>query len=151
MFNLLCALMSGLIFGLGLILAGMGNPAKVLAFLDLAGNWNPSLAFVMLSAISISAVGYVISKRLTVSLLGKSMPVPVRQDLDIKLISGSLLFGVGWGLAGICPGPGIVLLGAGAQKGIIFTVAMLVGMVVFELIEQFGAARRNRCGDKLVA
>ena len=148
MLNLLFAFAGGLIFGLGLILAGMSNPAKVLGFLDLAGNWNPSLAFVMLSAITISAVGYVISKKMTVTLLGMPMPVPPRQDLDIKLVSGSLLFGLGWGLAGICPGPGVVLAGSGAQKGILFTIAMLAGMAVFELLDQFSVTRKNRSSEK---
>lgn len=129
------ALISGLVFGLGLILAGMANPAKVLAFLDLAGLWNPSLALVMCGAITVSAIAFAIAKERHLSYLGLTMQVPTNRIIDKRLIIGSLAFGVGWGLAGICPGPAIVLLGAGSVKGLIFVVSMIVGMGIFELFE----------------
>ena len=129
------ALVSGLVFGLGLILAGMANPAKVLAFLDLTGLWDPSLALVMCGAIAVGAIAFAIAKNRHLSYLGLTMQVPTNRIIDKRLTIGSLAFGVGWGLAGICPGPAIVLLGAGSIKGLIFVIAMLVGMGVFELLE----------------
>lgn len=133
--NNLFALVSGLVFGLGLILAGMANPAKVLAFLDLTGLWDPSLALVMCGAIAVGAIAFAIAKNRHLSYLGLTMQVPTNRIIDKRLTIGSLAFGVGWGLAGICPGPAIVLLGAGSIKGLIFVIAMLVGMGVFELLE----------------
>ena len=133
--NNLFALVSGLVFGLGLILAGMANPSKVLAFLDLAGLWDPSLALVMCGAIAVGAIAFAIAKNRQLSYLGFTMQVPNNRIIDKRLIIGSLAFGVGWGLAGICPGPAIVLLGAGSIKGLIFVIAMLAGMGIFELLE----------------
>ena len=133
--NNLFALVSGLVFGLGLILAGMANPAKVLAFLDLAGLWDPSLALVMCGAIAVGAIAFAIAKNRHLSYLGLTMQVPTNRIIDKRLTIGSLAFGVGWGLAGICPGPAIVLLGAGSLKGLIFVIAMLAGMGIFELLE----------------
>ena len=129
------ALVSGLVFGLGLILAGMANPAKVLAFLDLTGLWDPSLALVMCGAIAVGAIAFAIAKNRHLSYLGLTMQVPTNRIIDKRLTIGSLAFGVGWGLAGICPGPAIVLLGAGSIKGLIFVIAMLAGMGIFELLE----------------
>ncbi len=133
--RLFTALVSGLIFGTGLILSGMANPAKVLAFLDLAGLWNPSLILVMLGAISIGLIAFHFAKKRSQSLLGESIDLPEQQNIDNRLIAGSLLFGVGWGMAGICPGPALVLLGLGNFKGIIFLLAMFAGMFIFEVIE----------------
>jgi uncharacterized protein len=130
------ALVSGLIFGFGLILAGMANPAKVLGFLDLAGTWDPSLALVMGGAIAVGSVAFILAKKRHLSYLGIAMQVPTNRIIDKRLTIGSLAFGVGWGLAGICPGPAIVLLGAGSFKGLIFVIAMLVGMGIFELLER---------------
>lgn len=129
------ALLAGLIFGLGLILAGMANPAKVLAFLDLAGAWDPSLAFVMGGAIAIGVVTFAIAGKRDLSLLGLPMHLPTARNLDKRLVIGSLLFGIGWGIAGICPGPALVLLGAGSGKGAVFIIAMLIGMGIFEWLE----------------
>jgi uncharacterized protein len=126
------ALVSGLIFGLGLIVSGMANPAKVLGFLDLAGNWDPSLIFVMGGAIALGVVAFRCGARRSVSLLGQPMQLPTARQLDRRLVVGSAIFGVGWGLAGICPGPALVLLGAGAVKGAVFVVALLAGMALFE-------------------
>ncbi len=133
--NILFALLAGLIFGFGLILAGMANPAKVLGFLDLAGAWDPSLAFVMGGAIAVGIVAFAIAGKRDLSLLGLPMHLPTTRQIDKRLVIGGLLFGIGWGLAGICPGPAVVLLGAGSLKGVLFLVAMLVGMAIFELME----------------
>jgi len=130
------AFAAGLVFGLGLIVAGMADPSKVLAFLDLAGPWDPSLALVMAAAIAVGLPAFAIAKRQRRALLGGDMHLPTATSIDQRLLLGSALFGIGWGLAGICPGPAIVLLGAGAAKGAAFVVAMLVGMAAFELRER---------------
>ena len=135
------ALLAGAVFGIGLILSGMANPAKVLGFLDLAGPWDPSLAFVMGGAILVGAVAFAFARRRTRSLLGLQMRLPTATQLDRRLVGGSLLFGIGWGIAGFCPGPALVALGMGEQKAIVFVIAMLVGMGLFELIERRRAAR----------
>lgn len=134
------AFAAGLLFGLGLIIAGMTNPAKILGFLDVAGNWDPSLAFVMAGAIAVGVVAFALARRRTVSALGLPMRLPSAEAIDARLVGGSVLFGVGWGLAGFCPGPAIVALGAGYAKAAVFVVAMLLGMGAFELIER---ARRR--------
>lgn len=139
--SLLISLASGLVFGLGLILAGMANPDKVLGFLDLAGRWDPSLALVMGGAIAVGVVAFGIARRRAISLLGLPMQLPAPRRIDRRLLGGSLLFGVGWGLAGICPGPALVLLGAGAWQGAVFVLAMLAGMALFEWLEWLGRGR----------
>lgn len=126
----------GLLFGLGLILSGMSNPAKVLGFLDLAGNWDPSLAFVMGGAILVGLVAFQIARKRTQTFLGGALKLPNRTDIDKRLIIGSLTFGVGWGLAGFCPGPALVSLGSGQPKAVIFVIAMVVGMGIYELINR---------------
>lgn len=131
----LTALLAGLVFGLGLIVSGMANPAKVLAFLDLAGAWDPSLALVMGGAIAVGLVGFRVAAGRTRTLLGGPLSLPSRRDIDRRLVLGSLGFGVGWGLAGFCPGPALVALGAGQSGALVFTVAMLAGMGLYELIE----------------
>lgn len=141
--NVLFALLSGLIFGLGLILAGMANPAKVLGFLDLAGLWDPSLALVMGGGIAIGSVAFALAKRRTQSLLGLPMQLPTSRQLDRRLLGGSIAFGIGWGLAGICPGPALVLLGSGSYQGMVFVVAMLAGMGAFEILERRSATAKN--------
>ncbi|BAN49143.1 DUF6691 family protein [Metapseudomonas resinovorans] len=122
------AFLAGLLFGLGLLLAGMANPAKVLAFLDLAGAWDPSLALVMGGAIGVALPTFALARGRRQSWLGAPMQLPSRRDLDGRLIGGSLLFGVGWGIAGICPGPALVLLLTGHWQVWLFVVAMLAGM-----------------------
>ena len=134
------AFLAGLVFGLGLLLSGMADPAKVLAFLDLAGAWDPSLAFVMAGAIGAGVLAFAIARRRTTSLLGDAMQLPTGTGIDRRLVAGSLLFGAGWGLAGYCPGPALVSLGLGEIKAVVFVVAMLAGMAVFEAIE---SARRR--------
>jgi uncharacterized membrane protein YedE/YeeE len=132
---ILFAGLSGLVFGLGLLLAGMANPAKVLAFLDLAGNWDPSLAFVMLGGIAVALLPFRLAQRRTQSLLGAPIQMPVSRQIDKRLLGGAWLFGMGWGIAGICPGPALVLLGSGTTKAVVFVLAMLAGMLIFELVE----------------
>ena len=132
----------GLIFGVGLLVSGMTNPAKVLGFLDLTGTWDPSLAFVMAGAIAVATLGFWVARKRTRSLLGLPMNLSTVQHFDRRLIIGSLLFGVGWGLVGICPGPALVLLGSGIFKGAVFVMAMLAGMALFEWFE-----RQNRRGS----
>lgn len=131
------SLLSGLIFGLGLILAGMANPAKVLAFLDLAGRWDPSLGLVMGGAIAVGVVAFAIAKKRQHSYLGFSIQLPTSRIIDKRLVFGSLVFGMGWGLVGICPAPAFVLVGSGSDKGLIFSVFMILGMVIFEVLENY--------------
>jgi uncharacterized membrane protein YedE/YeeE len=130
------SLLAGLVFGLGLIVSGMANPAKVLGFLDLAGAWDPSLAFVMSGAIGVGVVAFFFAHRRTVSFLGAEMKLPAARHIDRRLMLGSLAFGVGWGIGGFCPGPGLVALGMGEFKAAVFVAAMLAGMGVFEWIER---------------
>jgi uncharacterized membrane protein YedE/YeeE len=130
------AFVAGLVFGLGLIVAGMANPAKILGFLDIAGKWDPSLAFVMAGAIAVGLVAFALAGRRTTSALGLPMRLPTARTVDVRLVGGSLLFGIGWGLAGFCPGPAIVALGAGYVKAGVFVFAMLLGMGAFDLIER---------------
>ncbi len=127
---------AGLVFGLGLLVSGMANPEKVLGFLDLFGQWDPSLAFVMAGAILVGLVAFTIAKKRTVSFLGFDMRLPTATRPDKRLVIGSVMFGAGWGLAGFCPGPALVALGAGKAGAVVFVVAMVVGMGVFEVIEK---------------
>ena len=128
--------LAGVIFGLGLIVSGMADPAKVLGFLDLAGAWDPSLAFVMAGAVAVAAVAFVVARKRTVSFLGAAMNLPKTRRIDRRLVAGSLMFGIGWGVAGFCPGPGLVALGMGEIKALVFVVAMLAGMGLYELLER---------------
>lgn len=141
--TLLIAAVSGLLFGLGLILAGMANPAKVLGFLDLAGPWDPSLALVMAGAIAVGLVAFSLARRRSLSWLGEPMRLPAAGDIDRRLVLGGLAFGIGWGLAGFCPGPALVATAMGQGKAIVFTIAMVAGMLVFEALEKRRAARRD--------
>jgi len=126
----------GLLFGLGLLLSGMTDPGKVLGFLDLFGNWDPSLALVMGSAIGVGVFAFTLAKKRTVSFLGGVMRMPTSSQIDRRLIVGALLFGAGWGLAGFCPGPALVSLAAGQPKAAVFVVFMLAGMIIFEVLER---------------
>ncbi|MDB0565546.1 DUF6691 family protein [Ralstonia solanacearum] len=130
------AWVAGLLFGAGLMVSGMANPAKVLGFLDLAGRWDPSLAFVMAGAILVGAVAFFIARRRGRSLLGLPLQLPASTAITARLVLGSAAFGIGWGLAGFCPGPALVALGAGAPKAWGFVAAMLAGMAVFSALER---------------
>ena len=135
----------GLLFGLGLIVAGMTDPSKVLGFLDLAGAWDPSLAFVMGGAILVGLGAFALAKKRTTTFLGGAMQLPSSTVIDRRLVVGSALFGAGWGLAGFCPGPAIVSLGAGQSKAALFVLAMVAGMATFEWIER--RKHRTLTGD----
>ncbi|KFK95705.1 MULTISPECIES: DUF6691 family protein [unclassified Serratia (in: enterobacteria)] len=139
--NLFFSLLAGVIFGLGLLISGMANPAKVIGFLDITRLWDPSLAFVMGGAISVGFFAFRSMKKRTQSVCGGAIHLPSNTKIDKRLIGGAILFGLGWGLAGICPGPALVLLGAGVGKGIAFVAAMLAGMLIFEQLEK---ARKER-------
>jgi len=128
--------LAGLVFGLGLIISGMANPAKVLGFLDLAGKWDPSLAFVMAGAVAVGMGAFAVANKRVASFLGAEMKLSRARDIDRRLIAGSALFGIGWGIAGFCPGPALVALGMGEAKALVFVAAMLAGMGIFELLER---------------
>ncbi|WP_272670171.1 MULTISPECIES: DUF6691 family protein [unclassified Providencia] len=133
---ILIALISGILFGLGLVIAGMGNPAKILAFLDITGTWDPSLLITMAVGMVISGIAFLRVKKRSVSVLNCPLQIPTNQTIDKKLVTGSVLFGVGWGLAGICPGPALLLTGMGLTQGIIFTLAMVAGMAIFQFTQK---------------
>jgi uncharacterized membrane protein YedE/YeeE len=134
--HLVASFLAGLVFGFGLILSGMANPAKVLGFLDLAGAWDPSLALVMAGAIAVGIFAFALARNRTESYLGLDMKMPAARRIDRRLIGGSVVFGIGWGIAGFCPGPGLVALGMGEWKAAVFVAAMLAGMALFELLER---------------
>jgi uncharacterized membrane protein YedE/YeeE len=142
------SLLAGLVFGLGLIVSGMANPAKVLGFLDITGAWDPSLAFVMGGAIAVGLPVFALARRRARTFLGADLKLPTARQIDRRLVLGSLAFGIGWGIAGFCPGPGLVALGMGQAKGAVFVAAMLAGMAVFERVERrraaLGATRPRR-------
>lgn len=138
--HILFSLLAGVLFGLGLIVSGMSDPAKVLGFLDLAGPWDPSLALVMAGAVAVGSITFAAVRNWKVSLLGLPMQLPVARRIDRRLLVGSLLFGAGWGVAGFCPGPALVALGMLEPQALTFVVSMLGGMVLFEVLE---AGRRK--------
>jgi uncharacterized membrane protein YedE/YeeE len=129
------AFIAGLIFGIGLIISGMTNPAKVQGFLDLAGQWDPSLGLVMAGAIAVGLFAFAAAKKRTTAILGGVMQLPKKSDIDLRLVMGSVVFGIGWGLGGFCPGPALVSLGTGRSDAVVFVLAMLAGMVIFEIAE----------------
>ena len=133
---LLMALFAGLVFGLGLSVSGMTDPSKVIDFLDLAGAWDPSLALVMGGAIGVGLLAFRLARKRSQALLGGPMQLPTARQIDRRLMLGGLTFGVGWGLAGFCPGPALASLATGGSKPLIFTAAMLLGMVIFEVLER---------------
>ncbi len=136
--HIITALLVGLIFGIGLIVSGMTDPSKVTGFLDLAGRWDPSLGFVMGGAILVGLVAFRFAAERDRSLLGEVMRLPTSDQIDRRLVLGGLAFGIGWGLAGFCPGPALASL-AGGGKALIFAAAMVAGMVIFELLERLPA------------
>ena len=134
--GVLSAFAAGLVFGVGLILSGMTDPGKVIGFLDVAGNWDPSLAFVMGGAILVGVFAFTVARRRARSFLGHALYLPTRRDLDARLIGGSIVFGIGWGLAGFCPGPALVAFGAGVDQAAVFVAAMLGGMFLYDAAER---------------
>jgi uncharacterized membrane protein YedE/YeeE len=135
--QILTALVSGLLFGLGLIVSGMTDPSKVIGFLDLAGAWDPSLAFVMGGAILVGLFAFRFAAARPLALSGAPMALPASGRIDRRLLLGALVFGAGWGLAGYCPGPAMASLALGGRKPLIFAIAMLAGMAVFEIQGRF--------------
>jgi len=131
----------GLIFGIGISISGMANPAKVLNFFDVAGIWDPSLAFVMGGALLVTFIGYRYVLKRPAPLLSDSFKLPTRNDLDLELIGGSALFGVGWGMAGFCPGGALPALGTGVAEVFTFTIALLAGIFVAKSLQKALAKR----------
>lgn len=132
--HILFALLSGLIFGLGLVVSGMANPAKVQNFLDIAGQWDPSLAFVMGGAIAVTLPAFAVMRRRDKPFLSSAFEFPTRNDLDKRLLVGAAVFGIGWGLGGLCPGPAVTAISFGHSGVILFVLAMLVGMTGAKLL-----------------
>lgn len=130
--RLLAGLGAGTLFGFGLALSGMMDPERVRGFLDITGEWDPSLAFVLGGAVSVSALGVLLSRKLPEPLLDDSYHLPGRGRIDRRLILGSAIFGIGWGMGGLCPGPAIANLGAGYTDILFFVIAMLLGMVLHD-------------------
>ncbi len=131
---IISAFASGLLFGLGLVISEMVNPAKVLGFLDVFGNWDPSLALVLASAVMVSALGFALGRRRDAPLFAPAFNGPSSRSLDKKLLSGAALFGVGWGLVGLCPGPALTALTFGPWQVFVFITAMMTGMALFRLL-----------------
>jgi uncharacterized membrane protein YedE/YeeE len=142
--HIVSAFIVGLVFGVGLIVAGMTDPAKVQGFLDLAGNWDPSLAFVMGGAILVGLVAFRLAGKRERSLLGEAMRLPTATRIDRRLVLGGAAFGAGWGLGGFCPGPALASLATGDHKVLVFTGAMLAGMFAFDVLERRASVSGRR-------
>jgi len=132
---LVTAFVSGMIFSIGLGISGMTQPAKVTAFLDFTGNWDPSLACVMIGAIAVHAILYRVIRRRPTPLFASAFSIPTRQDIDPRLLGGSALFGIGWGLGGFCPGPAVTSLASGHLSVVLFVAAMIGGMSLYKIVE----------------
>lgn len=133
----------GLLFGCGILISGMGNPAKVLNFFDLAGTWDPSLGFVMGGALVMTAIGYRLVFKMNAPMFASAFSLPTKQDLDVKLIGGSAIFGVGWGLSGFCPGGLVPVLGLGMMEPVITAVAIVVGMLTARWLGNLGFFQKS--------
>jgi uncharacterized membrane protein YedE/YeeE len=141
--GIVTALLAGLVFGCGLLLSGMADPAKVLGFLDLAGAWDPSLALVMGGAIAVALPAFGVAKRQKRTVFDTPVALPPPTPVDARLVGGSVVFGIGWGLVGFCPGPAVVALGLGERSAWLFVAAMLAGMALFEGLQRRAASRSN--------
>ena len=148
MIGLIAAIVAGTLFAIGLGVGGMTQPTRVLAFLDVAGSWDPSLAFVMAGAVGVYAAAFQLARRRQRPVLSDAFAIPARRDIDVRLLIGAALFGVGWGLAGYCPGPGIVSLVTGRADVVVFVTAMFAGMGIAEAIATWSPTR-TRTGDAL--
>jgi uncharacterized membrane protein YedE/YeeE len=140
-FSLISQYAIGILFGSGLIISGMSNPQKILSFLDIAGLWDPSLLFVMGGAVLVGLAGFYLAGKRSEAFFGGALHIPSRRDISRPLVIGSFIFGAGWGIAGFCPGPALVALGAGHVKAFVFVIAMLVGMLI---CERFFTAHRKQ-------
>lgn len=136
----------GLLFGFGLIVSGMAFPPKVLNFLDLTGAWDPSLLVVMVAALAVSAAGFWLARRRGVPVFGEECSWPARREIDQRLVIGALMFGAGWGLTGLCPGPALVNLATLSPKVIVFVVAMIAGMIAHDFSRDRAARRMSAIG-----
>lgn len=145
--EVLISFVAGMLFAIGLALAGMTQPSKVVGFLDVAGHWDPSLAFVMLGAIAVYAVANRLVKGRAAPLVGGSFHLPTRRDIDPNLMLGAGLFGIGWGLAGYCPGPGLTSVATGSKAPLTFVVAMSIGMLTFAALQKFRRPRVTRAAE----
>lgn len=132
----LAAFLAGLVFGAGLLVSGMTDPGKVKGFLDVAGSWDPSLTFVMAGAILVAFFAFRLAGRRGRTFLGGALHLPNRRDIDLRLVAGSIVFGIGWGMAGFCPGPALVAFASGVDQAAVFVIAMLGGMLVYTAIER---------------
>ena len=139
--RLVISYLIGLIFGIGIALSGMANPAKVLNFFDIAGAWDPSLAFVMGGALIVTFIGYRVVLKRPAPLMSQNFQLPTRRDLDLPLLGGSALFGVGWGIAGFCPGGALPALGTGRSEVFVFVAALLAGIIASKLLQSALAKR----------
>jgi uncharacterized membrane protein YedE/YeeE len=139
MIRLLSAFAIGLVFGTGILISGMGNPAKVLNFFDVAGTWDPSLAFVMGGALTVAAIGYRLAFRMNSPVLATEFSLPTKTDLDMKLIGGSAIFGIGWGMSGFCPGGLVPVLGLGLSGPLLTGAAIVAGILVARWITTLGS------------
>ncbi|WIM13602.1 YeeE/YedE family protein [Enhydrobacter sp.] len=128
--NIVASLVCGLIFGAGLLISGMTQPAKVLGFLDILGRWDPTLAFVMAGALAVSAAGFALARRASAPFFAARHQWPTRKDIDRPLVVGSVLFGLGWGLVGLCPGPAVVNIASLSPRVLLFVLAMVGGMAL---------------------
>lgn len=137
------AFVIGLVFGVGLLVSGMTDVAKVLAFLDLAGAWDPSLAVVMATAVPVAAAGFVLARHRATPLVEATFHAPTARALDRRLVFGSLAFGVGWGLVGLCPGPALVVAGSGSRAALVFVAAMIAGFLLFDALERMRRTRET--------
>ncbi|MEQ8584988.1 MAG: YeeE/YedE thiosulfate transporter family protein [Thalassobaculaceae bacterium] len=142
--RIVSAYLIGLVFGLGIVISGMANPAKVLNFFDIAGTWDPSLIFVMGGALAVAAIGYRIVLRRPAPALADSFQIPTRRDLDLRLIAGAAIFGIGWGIAGFCPGGALPALGTGRIEVAVFVAAVVAGILAARLMPKPGAAAQRK-------
>jgi uncharacterized membrane protein YedE/YeeE len=141
---MITAFLAGLLFGSGLILSGMSNPAKVLAFLDISGRWDPSLAFVMIGAIVVAAIAFRVGGARARTVFGGAIHMPGAAHVDARLVLGSVVFGIGWGLVGYCPGPALTSLGVGGWPTLLFVASMIAGMTVYEAVERIASRARTQ-------
>ncbi len=143
----LLGLVAGALFGVGLVLGGMTRPRKVIGFLDFGGDWDPSLACVMLGAVSVHFLGNRLMRGSAAPLFADEFAVPTRRSIDARLVMGAAVFGIGWGLAGYCPGPAIVSLGAGSPGAVVFVAMMLLGMLAAGHAERWSSASAPPAGN----